>query len=195
MEDLHNSRSARNFWVSAAGTRSLVGDRKFGAPNRATLSRKIRQEEVTLEAGFLWHKITRNNPHLGLRAEVINFVPAGEETVELMKVTLTNLASRPIHFTPTAAIPIYGTLGRRFARPPPCHLPAASHPMYSEWDPGKANAILRRTRSPPQRNHVCGFGCRVKTMINHRWVSSRWWKTSSGKAEAWIGRRRCRRRR
>ena len=31
-----------------------------------------------LEAGFLWHKITRENASMGLRAEIINFVPPTE---------------------------------------------------------------------------------------------------------------------
>lgn len=107
MEDLHNSRSARNFWVSVAGNApwSVTGN---SAPQTAQRFSENPQEEVYLEAGFLWHKVTRNNPQLGLKAEVTNFVPAGGETVELMKVTLSNLASRPIGFTPTAAIPIYG---------------------------------------------------------------------------------------
>jgi dihydrodipicolinate synthase/N-acetylneuraminate lyase len=30
-------------------------------------------EQVTLEAGFLWHKLTRASPRLGLRAEITNF--------------------------------------------------------------------------------------------------------------------------
>ncbi len=107
MEDLHNSRSARNFWVSVAGSDpwSATGN---SAPQTAQRFSEHPLEKVTLEAGFLWHKVTRENPDLGLRAAVTNFVPASSDTVELMKVTLTNLANQPICFTPTAAIPIYG---------------------------------------------------------------------------------------
>jgi cellobiose phosphorylase len=107
MEDLHNSRAARNFWVSVAGSDpwSVTGNSAFQTALR--FSEKT-QEEVNLEAGFLWHTITRSSPRLGLRAEVTNFVPCSEETVELMKVTLTNLGDKFIRFTPTAAIPIYG---------------------------------------------------------------------------------------
>jgi len=65
-------------------------------------------EQVTLEAGFLWHKVTRDGPQVGLRAEITNFVPAGGDQVELMKVTLTNVTGRPLTITPTAAIPLYG---------------------------------------------------------------------------------------
>jgi hypothetical protein len=107
MEDLHNSRSARNFWVFVEGTGpwSVTGN---SATQTAQRFSEEPPEEVTLEAGFLWHKVSRVNPELGLRAEVTNFVPASDEQVELMKVTLTNIADRSIRFTPTAAIPIYG---------------------------------------------------------------------------------------
>ena len=58
--------------------------------------------------GFLWHKITRESPQIGLRAEIINLVPPSGDQVELMQVTLTNITNRPLTITPTAAIPIYG---------------------------------------------------------------------------------------
>ena len=37
-----------------------------------------------------------------------SIVPPGDDCVELMQVTLTNLGDRPLAITPTAAIPIYG---------------------------------------------------------------------------------------
>jgi hypothetical protein len=107
MEDLHNSRSARNFWVfvDGIGPWSVTGNSA-----EQTIQRYIENtpEEVTLEAGFLWHKISRMNHEMGLRANVTNFVPPGDDHVELMQVSLTNVGEVPIHFTPTAAIPIYG---------------------------------------------------------------------------------------
>ncbi len=112
VEDLHNTRSARNFWVTLAGYGpwSATG---ASAPQIARTFAADSPETVTLEAGLLWHKVTRENRRLGLRAETLNFVPAGVDgsagdTVELMQVTLTNISDRPLSFTPTAAIPIYG---------------------------------------------------------------------------------------
>jgi cellobiose phosphorylase len=107
VEDLHNSRAARNFWVfvEGAGAWSATGN---AAPQIAQGFVDDDAEQVTLEAGFLWHKLTRANPRLGLRAEITNFVPPGDEPVELMQVTLTNTGDRPLTLTPTAAIPIYG---------------------------------------------------------------------------------------
>ncbi len=107
LEDLHNTKSARNFWVytdngdvwSAVGNSAIQFSQKFSDDN---------PEEVELEAGPLWHKITRENSNLGLRSEILNFVPANSDTVELMEVKLTNTGTEPVTLTPTAAVPIYG---------------------------------------------------------------------------------------
>lgn len=105
VEDLHNSRAARNFWVwvdgqpwSATGNSAAQVSRRFSDT----------EEEVVLRAGFLWQTVTRRNPNSNLRAEVTAFVPAGEDWVELMQVTLTNEGDRPLTLTPTAAVPIFG---------------------------------------------------------------------------------------
>ncbi|MEW6402055.1 MAG: cellobiose phosphorylase [Chloroflexota bacterium] len=105
-EDLHNSRSARNFWVLINGTRawSATGN----SSDQTTRSLSPLSDEVTLTAGFLWQTIQRKHRETGLQAEVTSFVPIGNERAELMRVTLTNRGSATLHLTPTAAIPIYG---------------------------------------------------------------------------------------
>ncbi len=107
VEDLHNSRAARNFWVyiEGFGPWSVAGN---SAAQLAMQFTAADTERVTLEAGFLWQRIIRHNPQVGLQAEVTNFVPAGPDKVELMQVTLTNLSEHVLHISPTAAIPIYG---------------------------------------------------------------------------------------
>jgi cellobiose phosphorylase len=107
VEDLHNARSARNFWVfvEGVGAWSATGN---SAPQIAQNFVDDNAEQVTLEAGFLWHKITRTSVRAGLCAEITNFVPPSGDQVELMKVTLTNITDRPLSVTPTAAIPIFG---------------------------------------------------------------------------------------
>lgn len=104
VEDLHTSRAARNFWVRTAAGQvwSATGN---SAPQIAGLAG---EEAVTLEAGLLWHKITRANAALGLQAELLSVVPAAADTVELLQVTLTNIGSVPLTLMPTAAIPLYG---------------------------------------------------------------------------------------
>jgi hypothetical protein len=106
VEDLHNSRAARNFWlyVEGAGAWSAAG---VSAPQIAQGFTED-DEQVTLEAGFLWHKLTRTSSRLGLRAAITNFAPPGVYQVELMQVQLTNCGDEPLTLTPTAAIPLYG---------------------------------------------------------------------------------------
>ena len=106
VEDLHNTRSARNFWVHVHGVGpwSATGN---SAPQVAQTFADD-AEAVTLEAGFLWQRIIRENARLGLRAEITTLVPPSADTVELLQVTLTNTGDAPITLTPTAAIPLYG---------------------------------------------------------------------------------------
>jgi len=99
--DLANLKSSRNFWVrtdkgkvwSAAGVSKGLG--------------QIQKDKFSLEAGLLWHKVTRLNRALGLKSEILNFIPSTGEPVEIMRVTLTNISKNNIKFTPVAAIPIY----------------------------------------------------------------------------------------
>ncbi len=102
VEDLHASRSSRNFWVAidGAGPWSAAG-------NSAAQLAQPDQDQVTLEAGFLWQRVTRLNRPSGLQAEITSFAPPTPDTVELMKVTLTNTSGHVLELTPTAAIPIY----------------------------------------------------------------------------------------
>jgi cellobiose phosphorylase len=95
-QDLHNTRSARQFWVYVEGR----------GPWSATMAKP--KESSHLEAGALWHKLTRENKTLGLKAVLTNFVPAGQEQVEIMRVELINTGKKPLAITATAAIPIYG---------------------------------------------------------------------------------------
>ncbi len=104
VEDLHTARAARNFWIRTAEGEvwSATGN---SAPQIAGLAG---EETVSLEAGFLWHKLTRANAALGVQAELLSLVPATDDAVELLQVTLTNTSHAPLTFTPVAAIPLYG---------------------------------------------------------------------------------------
>jgi cellobiose phosphorylase len=106
VEDLHNTRSNRNFWlyIQDHGAWSVTGN---SAPQIARTF-TANAEKTTVEAGFLWHKVIRENHELGVRATLSNFVPANEDTVELMRVTIANTGGQELIFTPTAAIPIFG---------------------------------------------------------------------------------------
>lgn len=106
-EMLHDSRSARNFWVhiEGKGAWSAAGV----SPQQISENFKDNSEErVELQAGFLWHRIFRENKTIGIKIDVTSFVPVSKDKVELMKVIVTNTAKEHIKLTPTAAIPVYG---------------------------------------------------------------------------------------
>ncbi len=58
-----------------------------------------------LEAGFLYHKITKN--FSALQVEILNFVPF-DLPVEITKVTIRNKKRKPISIIPTSFMPLYG---------------------------------------------------------------------------------------
>jgi len=106
IEDLHNTRSARNFWIytEKAGAWSATGNSSWQQWER---SQGSTSETVHLEAGALWHKIARENKKLGLHAVLTNFIPVGPERVEVMRVDITNTGRAPVSIIPTAAIPLF----------------------------------------------------------------------------------------
>jgi cellobiose phosphorylase len=95
-EDLHNTRSGRHFWAAV--------DSKEPWPLTAARD----GEKSQVEAGALWHRIIRENKRAGLRGDILNFVPATPDPIEIMVVQLTNISRKPLRLTPTAAIPIFG---------------------------------------------------------------------------------------
>jgi len=99
--DLVDARSSRNFWVY------INKDKIWSATGVSKDLRQMEKDKFYLEAGLLWHKITRENKCIGLKAEILSFVPAGNEPVEITQVRVTNVTTRNITFIPTASIPIY----------------------------------------------------------------------------------------
>jgi cellobiose phosphorylase len=106
-ERLHDSRATRNFWLllDGKGAWSCTGE---SASQRAARASGSRKERCTLRAGILWHRLTRDNRAIGIRAEITTFAPMTGDRVELTRVRVTNITNQPISFTPTAALPLYG---------------------------------------------------------------------------------------
>jgi len=112
--DLSLSRASRNFWIYCIKNK---GDGSLGRTvpfsfvwSAAGVSKNfkhIKQDKFTLEAGQLWQRISRKNNKIGLKSEILSFIPIGPEAVELMQVTITNVSKRKISFIPYAAIPLY----------------------------------------------------------------------------------------
>ncbi|OCL25984.1 cellobiose phosphorylase [Orenia metallireducens] len=106
VEDLHNTKSARNFWLNIDD--EIIWSATGNSAQQIALHFNPEDEKVTVEAGLLWHKVIRENEKLGIKSEITSFVPANDDTVELMEVKITNIGEKDKKITPTAAIPIYG---------------------------------------------------------------------------------------
>ena len=103
-EDLHASRSTRNFWcVTKHGCWSATGASAEQEAARFTAG----QDENELRAGLMWQTVSRVSKRCGLRAEITSFVPV-RENVEIMRVRITNTDEAPQAVTGAAAVPIYG---------------------------------------------------------------------------------------
>ena len=104
-EELHNNKSSRNFWIrlddgryfSVSGVSAAQQAKKFSTD----------EESVTVEAGLMWHKITRDIKEFGMETEVVSFMPVNED-IEVMQVAVTNRTEQNVTFTPIGAVPIYG---------------------------------------------------------------------------------------
>lgn len=109
VENLHNNKSSRNFWchVDKKGIWSATGASAKEQSNKFT----EKKEETYLEAGVLWHKLTRKSSEYELQSEITSFVPVeklNSPNVEIMQVTIKNTGLSATLISPTAAIPIYG---------------------------------------------------------------------------------------
>ena len=103
-ENLHASRSTRNFWcVTEEGCWSAAGASAQQEADRFT----EKQDECALTVGLMWQTVCRESKQLGLQAEITSFVPP-QDNVEIMEVQLTNTGTVPRNVTGIAAIPIYG---------------------------------------------------------------------------------------
>lgn len=105
IENLHNNRSTRNFWVVTKNNVpwSVTGASVWQAADRFT----DKKEQMTLEAGFMWQCIEREAFFQPLTATITSFVPYWCNC-EIMQVVIQNTGKEAITFTPVAAIPVYG---------------------------------------------------------------------------------------
>ena len=99
--DLTNSKSSRNFWLY------INNDKIWSATGVSKNLSQINRDKFNLKAGLLWHKVTRENKDIGLKAEILSFVPASSESVEIMQVEITNISKKKMELIPISAIPIY----------------------------------------------------------------------------------------
>ena len=95
VEDLR--QDLRNFFCYVHG-REVVSLASGGASDA---------DGATVEAGMLFHKLTRTHAGAGLEMEALSFVPISDENVELMRVTVRNISGEPLTITPTFHLPMF----------------------------------------------------------------------------------------
>jgi len=99
--DLSLSKSSRNFWVY------VNKDQVWSAAGVSKNINQLSQDEFTLEAGQLYQRISRKNNKIGLKSQILSFIPIGKEALELMQVKIVNVSKRKISFISYVAIPLY----------------------------------------------------------------------------------------
>lgn len=98
-DDLHQTGQGRNFWIK-------VKDSMPFSVSGNSAGQKVTRDDLTVEAGFLWHKVTLT--HQNLRCESTTVVPVVNEAIEITRISVHNNASEPIQFTPWSVTPLYG---------------------------------------------------------------------------------------
>ncbi len=156
VENLHNNRSARNFWCHIEGKGSWSAT---GASAEAEAAKYTdRQEKSVLTAGLMWQRVTRTSKKYQLEADVTSFVPVGHD-VELMRVGIKNCGDRELSFVPVAAVPVYGRSADNLRDHR--HVSALLHRIRVE----KEGVVVTPTLSFDERGHrvnrvsyfVCGM--------------------------------------
>src|SRR5580658_2944503 len=89
MEDLHNTRSVRNFWIYSGrfGALSLTG---CSARQFAESSTDDELVHSTIQATFLAHTLIREDARYGIRSEITHFCPVSDDKIEITRVWITN---------------------------------------------------------------------------------------------------------
>lgn len=105
-EELHNLRSTRNFWCVL--DRGVAWSATGVSAETESLQDTELEEDSVLDAGLMWHRITRASKKYPLRAEITSFIPNDGRCVEVMLVTIQNAGQEPVSFVPISAIPLYG---------------------------------------------------------------------------------------
>ena len=107
MQDLHNTRSARNFWIYTEehGAYSISGN---SARQLSEIYENDYRVQTTIHGTFLSHTLIRDDRNAGIRSEVTIFSPVTEDKVEIVRIRIANISAATISFVPTTAFPVYG---------------------------------------------------------------------------------------
>lgn len=84
---------------------NLLTRRDFFIKTDTEIIRLSRPYQDSLEAGFLYHKLTKRAKFLEI--EILNFIPF-DTPVEIMQIKVKNKSNKDVQITPTSFIPLYG---------------------------------------------------------------------------------------
>ena len=105
IENLHNNRSTRNIWCTVDGDKSYS---LTGASAQCEYERFLgKEDDVTLDAGFMWQEEKRIIKEVKLEATIRLFAPLGYGA-EVMQVKVVNRGEGAKSVRITPAIPLYG---------------------------------------------------------------------------------------
>ena len=106
-EDLHHSKDGRNFWLNMKdkGVWSCTGT---SAENNIKAAMGMDDEEVEIEAGIGWIRLARVCREHGIKADITVYIPSNDDTVELIKLEVTNLSEMPVEFNTFYSVALYG---------------------------------------------------------------------------------------
>ncbi len=104
IENLNNNRLTRNFWCVMDGKTVWSASGNSALQNAERLSGE--KEKCKVTAGFMWHRVERENERAGIKSSILSFIPY-DKNVEIHVVTLTNTgADKELDIIPS--FPIYG---------------------------------------------------------------------------------------
>ncbi|MCM1189708.1 MAG: cellobiose phosphorylase [bacterium] len=104
VEELHGLKGGRNFWcLTERGAWSAAGNSAEAEFLRGTEE----EEDCVLEAGLMWHRLSRSSKKYGLSSVITSFVPWDGSNFEVMEVTVRNEGESRTELTPVAAVPLY----------------------------------------------------------------------------------------
>ncbi len=104
-EDFHMSKASRNFWVTVKGHTpwSATGASAHHSSQKWTIP-----EPAEVRAGLGYFSVRRTHRALGLAAQSTLYVPANNDSVEVMIVEIENIGKKVVRFTACSASPIFG---------------------------------------------------------------------------------------
>ena len=106
-EDLHHSKDGRNFWLNLRN-RGVWSCGGTGAEEQLKAVTGSDTDEVGLEAGIGWLRLTRISSDFNIKSAITLFIPSNDDPVELVKLEVTNLSEEELEFDAFYAVPLYG---------------------------------------------------------------------------------------